>query len=242
MRGPTRAIWRLQLRADRAAGAGHHHDLAGQVGADAIELDADRLAPEDVLDLDAADLADEVPGPAGQQLEDGRQRAHGHAALATRRHDVRPNRAGRRRDRDDDLVGLDLVEDPVEVAARPDHLDAVDALAVQARVVVDEADRVEAEVRVADDLAQDEAAAVAGADDQDPAGVLARAKAAQRALVDRACDESRSADEAERQQEEQRQHARRDVDVDGAGRDLTDDVRRRVAEVGGDRCPGGIDR
>ena len=42
------------------------------------------------------------------------------------------------------------------------------------RVVVDEADRLEAQLGVAQDLAQDEAPAVAGADDQQAARVLAR--------------------------------------------------------------------
>ena len=44
------------------------------------------------------------------------------------------------------------------------------------RVVVDEADGVEAELRVAQDLAQDEAAAVAGADDQHARARPARAR------------------------------------------------------------------
>ena len=80
-------------------------------------------------------------------------------------------RAGRRRDRDRDLVGLGLVEDPRQLVGAAQDADALDAHAVLGRVVVDEADRVEAEVRVAQDLAQDEAAAVAGADDQHAAGV-----------------------------------------------------------------------
>ena len=54
----------------------------------------------------------------------------------------------------------------------PSTLHAVDAQAALARVVVDEADRVEAEVRVAQDLAQHQAPAVAGADDQHAARVL----------------------------------------------------------------------
>ena len=64
---------------------------------------------------------------------------------------------------------------------------------------------------VAQDLAQDEAAAVAGADDEQAARVLARAKAAQRALVDRARDEARAADEGQHEQQVQREHAGRRV-------------------------------
>ena len=109
--------------------------------------------------------------------------------------------ARRRGDRDRDLVGLDLVEDPAELARRAEHAHAVDPQAALERVVVDEADGLEAELGVAQDLAQDEPAAVAGADDQQAARVLARAKAAQRALVDRARDEARAADEGEHEQQ-----------------------------------------
>ena len=49
-----------ELGADRAAGARDEHDLAGQVAGDRVEVDLDRLAPEQVLDLDRADLAREV--------------------------------------------------------------------------------------------------------------------------------------------------------------------------------------
>ena len=73
-----------QLRADRAAGAGDHDDLALEVGADAVELHAHGLAPEDVLDLDLAHLAHDMARARLQQLEDGRQRAHRDPALARR--------------------------------------------------------------------------------------------------------------------------------------------------------------
>ena len=79
-----------------------------------------------------------------------------------------------------------------EVARRAEHLDAVDAQPPLERVVVDEADGLEAELGVAQDLAQDEAPAVAGADDEQAARAGARAEAAQRALVDRARDEARA--------------------------------------------------
>ncbi len=101
-----------QLGADRAAGAGHHHDLAGQVGADALELLADRLAAEHVLDPDLTQLARDaqLSRPVAQQLEHGRHRADRDAAVTTRGHDASTQLARSRRDRDDDLVGLDLVE------------------------------------------------------------------------------------------------------------------------------------
>src|SRR3954468_17255886 len=80
---------------------------------------------------------------------------------------TRAQRAGGGRDRDRQLVRLGLVEDAAEILRRAEHADALDANAALERVVVDEADRVEVELRVAHDLAQDEPAALAGADDQD---------------------------------------------------------------------------
>ncbi len=67
------------------------------------------------------------------------------------------------------------------------------------------------EARVAHDLAQDEPAAVAGADDQDPARVLARPEAAGARVVEQARGEARPRDHRQRQQEEQDQDAERDV-------------------------------
>ena len=103
-----------ELLADRAARARDEDDLAVEVRADAVELHAHGLAAEDVLDLDVAHLAHRRRAGL-QQLEDRRQRPHRDAALAARAHDVRADDAGRRRDRDRDLVGLDLLEDAPEL-------------------------------------------------------------------------------------------------------------------------------
>ena len=206
-----------ELLADRAPGAGDEHDLARQVRADAIELHPHGLAPEDVLDLHLAHLLH--GGRAGlQELEHRRQGAHRNAALAACAHDVRAQDAGRRRDRDRDLVGLDLLEDAPELARRAEDLDAVDPQAALRRVVVDEADGLQAELGVAQDLAQHEAPAVAGADDEQPACAGPGAEAAQRALVDRPRDEAGAADEGEHEQEEQHDDAGRRRDRRVAGR------------------------
>ena len=180
---PARADARdlaAQLAADRAAGAGHEHDLVGEVGADALELHPHRLAAEHVLDLQLAQLAhDLTPPPCAvlQQLEDGRERADRDPARAAGGDDAAAQRAGRGRDRDDHLVGLDRVEHAREVVVggRAEHLEVVLVLhAALARVVVDEADGAQAEVGVAHELAHDEAAAVAAADDQHVARALLR--------------------------------------------------------------------
>ena len=204
-----------QLRADRAAGAGDEHDLAGQVGPDPLELHPHRLAAEDVLDPDLAQL----PGDAqltravGQQLEHGRGGADRDPALAAGGDDAAAQRAGRRRDRDHDLVGLELVEDPGQIRrrGRAEHLEPVLVLdALLARIVVDEADRPQAELRVADQLADDEPAAVAAADDEHVAGALGDADGARHpALGDEVDDEADPDQQRQAEQQEQRDHARR---------------------------------
>ena len=110
------------------------------------------------------------------------------------RDDPGAQRARRRRDRDQHLVGLDVLEHARQV--RPSCRARATPRSIRApllaRVVVDEADGPVAEVRVAQDLAQQQAAAVAGADDQHRARVAARAEAAQRALVEQVDEEARS--------------------------------------------------
>jgi hypothetical protein len=89
-------------------------------------------------------------------------------------HDARAPRPRRRGDRDDHLVGLGVVEDPRQVARGvAAHAHALDAQPSLERIVVEEAHRVEPELAVAQQLAQHQAPAVAGADDQDIARALA---------------------------------------------------------------------
>ena len=104
-----------------------------------------------------------------------------------------------------------------ELVGRPQDLDAVDADAALQRVVVDEADGREAELRVAHELAHDQPPALAGADDEHPPRVGAGAEAAHRALVDDPRGEARAADQHQREQEEERHDARRRRDRDLAG-------------------------
>ncbi len=88
----------------------------------------------------------------------------------------------------------------------------MDPRALLARVVVDEPDRPEAQLRVAQDLPQQQHTAVAGTDDQDRARVAARAVPAQRPLVEHVHQEPRSADEHEHHQPVEHQHAERHRD------------------------------
>ena len=216
MLGPTRAIWRQSSAPIEPPGAGDEHDAPGQVGAHALDLHPHGLAAEDVLHAHLAHLAQQAP-TALQQLEDRRHRAHGHAALAARGHHARAHAARGRGHRDQDLVGLDVLEHARQVVRAAEHLDAaVDARAALARVVVDEADRAVAEVRIAQDLAQQQAAAVAGADDQHGAGVARRAIAGERALVDQVHEEAPADEEEQHQQPVEHEHAGGDGDRDEA--------------------------
>ncbi len=163
-----------QLGADRAAGAGDEHDATGQVAAGQLRVHAHGLAAEHVLDAHVAHLPHQVAAVL-QQLEHGRHRPHGYAAGAARADDPGAHRARGRRHRDQHLVRLDVVEHPRQLLGGAEHLEpAVDARVLLALVVVDETDGPQTEVGVAQDLAQQQAAAVARTDDQHRARVAPR--------------------------------------------------------------------
>jgi hypothetical protein len=129
-----------QLGADGTARPGDHHDVAFEVLAHALELDPDGLAAQHVLHAQLADLTHDVPD-AGQQLEHRRQRADGDPSRAAGRDDAGAHRSGRRGDRDDDLVWLDLVEDAIQLVGAAEHPQSVvEAQAALAWVVVGEPD------------------------------------------------------------------------------------------------------
>ena len=147
-----------------------------EVAPDAVELHLHLLAAEHVLDADLAHVAGEVHRcPASSSKTVGSVRTRIPRSRHARTTSMR-SAPGRRGDRDDHLVGLGLVEDLRQLARRAAHAHAVDPQPLLERVVVDEADRVQAELRVARELLADLAAALAGADDQH--GALAVAASA----------------------------------------------------------------
>ena len=168
---------------------------AAEVRAEPVDLHPHRLAAQDVLDLHVADLADDRALPAWSSSKTvGSVRTGMPRARA---------RARRSRAASPGAEGIAIVSSSGSASSRirgssrgrAEHRHAVDARAPLERVVVDEADGREAERRVAQDLAQDEPPAVAGADDEDAARVAARAEPAPRALVDEPRDEPRAAHE-----------------------------------------------
>ncbi len=95
---------------------------------------------------------------------------------------------------------------------RAEHLEPVLILHPQlARVVVDEPDRTQAQLRVSDQLADDQAPAVAAAHDQDVAGTLGGTEAAHPSLHDQMHEEAGADQKRQRKQQEQRNHASRQV-------------------------------
>ena len=166
--------------------------------------------PEDVLDLHLAHLADKGSARVLEQLEHGGQGPHRDAAFAAGAHDAGAGHSGGRGDRDDDLVGLGLVEDARQivlgVAADPHAVDPQPSLA---RIVVDEADRLQTQLPVALNLAQDQAPAVPRADDEHAASALARVQGVERpALVQRAHEHAHAGQEREHDQQGQRRSPR----------------------------------
>jgi len=163
--GPEAGDLAAELGADRAAGAGDEHRLVLEIRSARVEIDVDRLAAEDVLDLHRPDLRREV-GLAGDQLVQPRQRLDRHVVLPRDRDDPLACLAGGGRDRDQDLVGPVVAQDVRQLLGRAEDADAVDAQVLLARVVVDQPDRRVAELAVALHLADRELARVAGADHQ----------------------------------------------------------------------------
>ena len=107
--------------------------------------------------------------------------------------------AGRGGHRDQHLVGLAVAEHTAQVQRRAEHADAVHAQVLLPRVVVEKANRRVAELRRALELAEDQLAGVAGADDHDLPTPCHQA-AGRRALDQRAREQPRACDEREQQQ------------------------------------------
>jgi len=73
-RRPKRQYLPAELGADRAAGAGHHHHLVGDVPLEQVAIGRHRIAAEQVLDLERTDVAD--LDAAMRQVHEPRQRAN----------------------------------------------------------------------------------------------------------------------------------------------------------------------
>jgi hypothetical protein len=192
-----------ELGADRTAGARDEHGLPGEVRGDGGQVDLDRLAAEDVLDLHGADLGREAE-VAGDQLVQARQRLHWHALGARHLDDPTTKLARRGGDRDQHLVGPVVAQDVRQVVGRAEHAHAEQAHSALARVIVDEPDRRRGDDLRALELLHDQPAGIAGADDQHlPA---ARDDPALGPLDHGSREQARARDEGEQQQRIDERH------------------------------------
>ncbi len=197
---------------------------SGEIARDRLEVGLDRLAPEEVLDLDGTDLAREVE-VARDQLVQSRERVHGDALGACDRDDALAHVSRRRRNRDEELVRAAVAQELGQLGGRPEDAHPVQTQVLLARVVVDEADRRVAERRVPQHLAQDQLRRVTRADDEH---LLAARddRPRGRTLDDRPREEPHAHDE--REEEEQID------DPDPARNRRGMEVEQREDEEGGD--------
>jgi hypothetical protein len=218
-----------ELRADRAAGARDEHRLVAEVRRDLGEVDFDRLAAEDVLDLHRPDLRGEVV-VAGDQLVQPRERLDRHLRVTGQLDHLLPHVARGGRDRDKHLVGPVVPEDVGELGGRAEDAYAVDAEVFLAPVIVDEADGRVAERARLQHLADDELPRVSGADDDHLLAACDEAPRG-RALEDRARRETRAGDERDQEQPvDDGDSARKPARVVG-----WEEVEREADEERGDR-------
>ena len=153
-----------ELRADRAAGAGDHDALARQERPDLRLVEIDRLASQQVLDLDVA-YARHVH-LALEHVVEARDDPDAHLDLpadADQAQDLLPGDLG---DRDHDLLDAEVPDEARKVLGRAEHADAVDHGAPLLQVVVDEALHVQVDVAAARDLARREDTRASGAHEQ----------------------------------------------------------------------------
>ena len=198
-RGAKRDDLAAQLGANRAAGAGDQHRRPGHESGHRLQVDLGGLSPQQVFELDLADLAH--AGTPAQNLEQSRQRAAPNRRRVADAHD-RANRLARRGGHgDDDLIHPTGIGQAGDVFPRPQHLDAVNGLPLFPRVVVHQTHGDEVQRGVVLKLPQDHGPRRAGAGDEHPPGLavgraalaLARASQVPRQL-DRKADATQQAD------------------------------------------------
>ena len=181
----------------------------------------DRLTFQEVGDLDVAQPPD--ADPVAQELVDPGQDLGRHVQPAAGLREHADRTARRRRHRNHDLLDPAGRDDALERVHRTEHGEAGNPLAVLHDGIVEEADDIQAELRIALGLAGDHGARAAGAHDQDAlprgrAGVPALDQAAVR-LAEHADGKPRAAGERHRQQQ---------IDQENRSRELDDDAHRQA--------------
>ena len=153
-----------QLGADRPAGTGNENRLArGQLG-HCGEVSLDCVASQQILNLDFA----EAGGVALSRDDLGKawHRASRNSAAQRRAHYLTNHRSRRGRHCDDDLSYAEALDNLGDVRKRTEYRQAGEHVTVLRCIAVNEADRLESELRGGEELLYNELASVAGARDQ----------------------------------------------------------------------------
>ncbi len=162
-----------ELAADRTAGTGHQHRLTGRELADLGHVGADRLAPQQVLDLH---LAERRNGHAtGEDIEHPRHRTRPRTGRVCRVHHFAHHLPGRARHRDDHFLRRELLDEAGQVLERTKHRQVEHPVPVLSPVIVDEPDRLQADLRVAQQFLADQLPGRPGPHDDDPLALRLRA-------------------------------------------------------------------
>ena len=129
-----------QLRADRTAGAGDHHDLVADARVEQPQIGRHRLAAEQVARIDVTNVLD--ARLADDDVADVRHGLDVHAQRLERGQDLAASPVVHRRHGEQYASDGENI-DEVRQLVRRVHLDPVDHAAPQCAVVVDETDRQE---------------------------------------------------------------------------------------------------
>ena len=207
-------------------GSGHEHAPAAEVRLDGPRLQTHGVAPQEVLDLDLAELHD-LDGAAGEV----RQRRHGparHARALARLHHLPHDGARGRGHRDQHLVHGVLLHDGFEIRQRPEDGAAQVRLPRLPRLVVEVAHGLQAGLGVAQHLAHERDARLARARDEHAAAFAPLAAA--RALVAEAAREPKPAERDDREEPLDDRHATRDGERVEDQHDADEQHRRHDAD------------
>ena len=155
-----------QFRTDRAPAARHQDDLVRQEVPDVLDVEADGLAAEDVVDVHLAQ-ARHVRPPA-DEVGDARHDAEDEFVALRDLDDPPQFRPRRLRNRDDQFFGLLPLRDLGQLVDASQHRHAVDPASALLRILVHEPHDVVPLNRQAIQFPQHALARVARADDQRP--------------------------------------------------------------------------
>ena len=219
-----------QLAADRSAAARHHDDLAGNILADLVDVDLDRLAPQKILNLHLLELAD--TDVFVDQLVHTRNCLHLALRRAADLEDLLSNLRAATRDRIDDFVDIILLDHFRNVIPVADNAHAAKHFPELRRVVVDQADDTARKELAVRKFADQHSARFAGADDHDPVDLLLARAALKDHLhpADKAVRKPQRCRAQEAQQKADKIVAARHVDVKNMDTEKADDKEARVCQ------------